>query len=218
LPTASPSVSNAHTQDASIQFYIVNSNNTRPVYSGQEQHLNGTGDPNDREAIWLQGYNTTTPLYKLITTLNKVRKQAITKAADYVTYKANIFYSDNNHIAIRKGDAGSQIVALYNNLGSTAAQYTISLNNTGYAPNTSIMEVICCTAVKTTQNGLLPATVMQGKPVVSATDPEKPPRVLLPCPSGTLTAISKNFRYTSRPLRSKAPVSASSEEDIRGEM
>lgn len=46
------------------------------IYQGQEQHLDGAGSPENREALWLSGYDTSAPLYKLITKLNKIRKHA----------------------------------------------------------------------------------------------------------------------------------------------
>lgn len=54
------------------------------IYQGQEQHLDGAGEPHNREAIWLTKYDTSAPLYKLISKLNAIRKHAYNLYNDYV--------------------------------------------------------------------------------------------------------------------------------------
>ena len=60
------------------------------VYYGQEQHFSGGNDPDNREALWTSGYDTTSPLYTLIATSNKLRSHAISNDQEYVTYKVCI--------------------------------------------------------------------------------------------------------------------------------
>lgn len=91
------------------------------VYEGQEQHLSGGPTPNNREAIWLTGYDKTATLYTHITALNKIRNWAISKDAGYVLYQAEPVYSDDTTIVMRKGDTGTQIVGVFNNLGADGA-------------------------------------------------------------------------------------------------
>ncbi|KAF5855418.1 Alpha-amylase A type-1/2 [Aspergillus alliaceus] len=45
------------------------------IYQGQELHFSGAHNPDDREALWLSNYDTNAPLYKLISTLNTIRKR-----------------------------------------------------------------------------------------------------------------------------------------------
>jgi alpha-amylase len=40
------------------------------VYQGQEQRYRGNNDPYNREAVWLSGYSTNTPIYQLLKFLN----------------------------------------------------------------------------------------------------------------------------------------------------
>jgi alpha-amylase len=40
------------------------------VYQGQEQQYRGDNDPFNREAVWLSGYSTQSPLYLLFKFLN----------------------------------------------------------------------------------------------------------------------------------------------------
>jgi len=107
------------------------------IYQGQEQHLNGSYVPVNREAIWLTGYNSTSPLYKLITTVNGIRQTAISRSATFVTDKIQAFNIDANTIVTRKGDAGSQIVGVYSNLGENGHGYNValSMSQTGFTPN-----------------------------------------------------------------------------------
>lgn len=63
------------------------------IYAGQEQHYKGGSDPNNREATWLSGYNTDSPLYKLIGKANAVRNQAIFASDRYLTYKVCFQFS-----------------------------------------------------------------------------------------------------------------------------
>ncbi len=107
------------------------------IYQGQEQHLNGSYVPVNREAIWLTGYNSTSPLYKLITTVNGIRQTAISRSANFVTDKIQAFNIDANTIVTRKGDAGSQIVGVYSNLGENGHGYNValSMSQTGFTPN-----------------------------------------------------------------------------------
>lgn len=130
------------------------------VYSGQEQHYSGGGDPYDREAIWLSGYSTSAPLYTYVTLLNKIRKLAIAKApVSFPVWQAMVIYSDDHHIAIRKGDTGAQIVAVYNNFGtSVTSTYTRSLNSTYFGAGVTVMEMLSCTTVTLDSSGNLLAT------------------------------------------------------------
>jgi alpha-amylase len=80
--------------------------------------------PNDREALWLSGYSTTSELYTWVSQMNQIRNQAIYKDAGYLLYKAYPIYSDDTTIALRKGDDASQIISVYTNQGSGASSYT----------------------------------------------------------------------------------------------
>ena len=57
------------------------------VYAGQEQQFSGAKDPENREALWLSGYNTKSELYTLISKANGIRNHAIKHNKNYVTSK-----------------------------------------------------------------------------------------------------------------------------------
>ncbi|KAL8735396.1 MAG: hypothetical protein Q9166_000941 [cf. Caloplaca sp. 2 TL-2023] len=133
------------------------------IYSGQEQHLSGGNDPYNREAIWLQGYRTDTSLYKFIKLLNQLRKHAIALSTNYTTSLAEVVYADDHNLALKK--AGS-IVAFYNNSGSSAAAYSVTLRSTGFAAKSEVIEVSTCKTAVVTSDGKLNVGIRQGLPKV----------------------------------------------------
>jgi alpha-amylase len=136
------------------------------IYEGQEQHLNGGGVPNNREAIWLSGYDTSAELYAHITLLNQIRSEAIKQSTTYVTYQADATYSDDSTIVTRKGDAGYQIIGVFSNLGANGNSYTLTLSSadTGFMDNEQVIEVLSCTAYTTDSNGNLNVIMASGLP------------------------------------------------------
>lgn len=153
------------------------------VYEGQEQHLDGSIIPSNREAIWLTGYNTSAPLYGFISTLNKLRSLAITQDSAYLTYKADVVYSDTSTVALRKGSTGTPVLSVFSNLGANGACYTLVLpsTDTGFSSNQALIEVLNCTSYETTADGDLsiamaagaarifyPAAALQGSGICSS--------------------------------------------------
>lgn len=136
------------------------------VYQGQEQHFSGNGDPSNREALWLSGYSTTSPLYRFIAAINQIRNQAIYLSTGYVTYRARIIYSDSNTIATRKGLDGNQIISVFTNNGQNGNSYTLTLDNTEYTSGELVMEILTCTAVTVDNSGILAVPMGQGLPKV----------------------------------------------------
>ncbi|GFP60284.1 acid alpha-amylase [Trichoderma asperellum] len=110
------------------------------IYEGQEQHLNGGGVPDNREAVWLSGYNTSATLYSQIKSLNQIRSEAIKQSSAYVTSQADVTYSDNSTIVTRKGSAGFQIVGVFSNRGANGS-------GGGTGPTTTSTSPTSCTAI-----------------------------------------------------------------------
>lgn len=139
------------------------------TYYGQEQHLNGSGVPLNREALWTSGgYNTNAPLYGTITKLNAIRAQAIKQSGSYVTTHLSTPYVDDHTIVTRKGPSGSQIVGVYSNMGSGGSSYTLSLSSseTGFGNNAKVMEVLSCQLLETDCAGNLDVPMSGGQPRV----------------------------------------------------
>ncbi|KAJ5216985.1 family 13 alpha amylase in complex with acarbose [Penicillium chermesinum] len=134
------------------------------IYAGQEQHYQGGNVPNNREAVWLSGYNTDSELYKLISQANAVRNQAIYRNSSYLTYKNYPIYQDDTTLAMRKGYDGTQTVTVLSNLGEGGSEYTLSLGNTGFNSGDSVTEIITCTSLTVDDNSNVPVPMASGAP------------------------------------------------------
>lgn len=148
--------------------YTIQSDGPTIIYEGQEQHYAGGNDPNNREAIWLSGYSTTSTLYTHLQILNQVRNQAIFKSSDsYLTYKAFVIYSDSHNFALRKGLDGQAIITVLTNVGSNGGTQSFTVGNTGYASGAVIYDVISCSTVTANGSGQISVTLNGGLPKVS---------------------------------------------------
>ena len=137
------------------------------IYQGQEQYLSGSAVPNNREAIWLSGYSTTADLYTFITTINKLRTQAIAKDTTYVTYKASPVFSDSSTIVMRKGATGSQLVSVFSNTGASGAHsFQLTASASGFTASLGLTEVLACKTYTTDSNGALTVGISGGLPQV----------------------------------------------------
>lgn len=137
------------------------------IYEGQEQHYNGGNVPDNREAIWTSGYNTSAELYSWITDLNAIRSWAISQDSTYVTYLAWPIYSDSATIAMRKGNAGKQVIGVYSNVGQSGSiQVTLPASGTGFTSNQVVVDVMSCTAFTADSSGDLAVPICGGEPRV----------------------------------------------------
>ncbi|MCJ1242323.1 hypothetical protein MMC14_010331 [Varicellaria rhodocarpa] len=136
------------------------------VYEGQEQHYSGGSTPNNREAIWTSGYNTSSTLYKVIASLNHVRNQAIYVSPNYLTYLAYPIYSDSSTIVMRKGYAGNQVIGVFTNQGANGASHTLTLRSTGFTAGEQVIEILSCTIVTVDSNSNLGVAMGKGLPKV----------------------------------------------------
>ena len=144
------------------------------LYQGQEQHyksIGGSGDPYNREALWLSGFNTKAPLYGLVRTLLTLRKWASHLGKEdrgYHTYNAWPIYSDAHTVVLRKGHKGQQVLTVLTNVGSAGSQYTVDLgwrDISGMAGQMWV-DVLCCAEVMVDARGNLKVSLSQGLPRV----------------------------------------------------
>lgn len=140
------------------------------IYYLQEQHNLGGQDPANRDSAWGHGaYDQSAPLYVLIASLNAARTNAITMDSGYLDYLSETIYADANTLVTRKGSDGAAIVSVFSNLGSdNAMNYTLQVNGlyTGYAPGSSLTEVLTCTNVTADDNGGIAVMMSGGMPSV----------------------------------------------------
>lgn len=139
------------------------------IYEGQEQHFNALGgstDPYNREAIWYSGYNTDATLYQLVKSLNALRTYAIGQDSSYLTYNNYVIYSDTTTVAMRKGSADKQVIAVLTNKGADGSSYTLDLTNTGWDSGTTVVDILTCTSATVASDGSLPVPMASGLPRV----------------------------------------------------
>ncbi|KAM7214680.1 Glycoside hydrolase superfamily [Rhypophila decipiens] len=139
------------------------------IYQGQEQHYAGGNTPYNREALWLSGYPTTSELYTWIAKLNRIRNHAIAQySTGYLSYGANIIYSDSRTVAMRKGTAGNQIIGVFTNAGASYSYLALTLSSsaTGFTANQQLVDVMSCTALTTDSNGSVVVNLTGGIPRV----------------------------------------------------
>lgn len=135
------------------------------IYQGQEQALNGARDPFNREAIWPTKYNTGHENYVLISKINQIRNQAVfVDRTGFLNYRAAAIKINDYALALRKGNAGSQIVGVFSNMGNTGTPYTVTLSgsDTGFRSNEKVVEIIGCSTLTADGAGNLAVQITAG--------------------------------------------------------
>ncbi|KAK1987005.1 alpha amylase [Colletotrichum cereale] len=130
------------------------------VYYGQEQHYSGGVTPNQREALWLGGYDIHAPLYGWIQQTNKVRVHAAEANPNFLTKdrtQAVFSYSSKDSsrvIAFRKG----QLFSMYTNGGVNAknnVMFAIARNVHEFPIGAEVVDVLNCESFQVADKGRL---------------------------------------------------------------
>ena len=141
------------------------------VYYGAEQELKGTGDPNNREALWLYGYNTSSVLYQHIKLVNTARNAILNVStfeywSAYWTFKSKVISAQDDILAIRRGFDQS-IVAVVTNKGADSANAgPYELGDTNFIDGATIVDLISCNTLIVGEYGVFNVTVTGGLPQV----------------------------------------------------
>ncbi|RAL07534.1 alpha-amylase [Aspergillus homomorphus CBS 101889] len=135
------------------------------IYQGQEQHLSGAHDPLNREALWLTSYDTQSPLYRHIATLNALRHHAIQVDPAYIDTLSYPVYRGSSEMAFRKGREGRQVVIVLSTQGSTSGAYSLRMTN-GYQPSVVVVDVLTCRSYTVSDIGELDIAMDKGEPRV----------------------------------------------------
>ncbi|KAL2131346.1 hypothetical protein VTI74DRAFT_5235 [Chaetomium olivicolor] len=144
--------------------YILLNDGIPTVYQGQEQHFKGNGTPFNREPLWTSKYDKQAPLYVLTSTLNKVRNNAIKLSSDYIAKTSETLWADVNHLCLKKGPNGSQIVFCINNKSSKGDSYKVSVG--GFQANEKVIEVLTCGTNTADVSGNVTMYMGKGEPKV----------------------------------------------------
>ncbi|KAH7923770.1 glycoside hydrolase family 13 protein [Leucogyrophana mollusca] len=122
------------------------------VYYGQEQGYRGGSPPGSHEALWLSGYDTQHPYYKMFKSLNMARKAAIASQGSYFLTTGMKFLpqEDPSALAISK----PPMLTLLTNAGS-AAGTTAKWNVTHqvFKKNQELVDVLTCQPRMADENG-----------------------------------------------------------------
>ncbi len=129
------------------------------IYYGQEQGLSGKSDPNNREALWLSGYNKESDYYKLIAKANAARNAAVYQDSSYATSQLSVIFSNDHVIATKRGS----VVSVFNNLGSSGSS-DVTISNTGYSSGEDLVEVLTCSTVSGSSD--LQVSIQGGQPQI----------------------------------------------------
>ncbi|KAJ6608858.1 glycoside hydrolase superfamily [Mycena sp. CBHHK59/15] len=115
------------------------------LYYGQEQGYAGGADPSNREALWLSGYETGKPLVAHVKSLNAARKLAIAGNSSFLSGGAAwVTQSNPSTLMLSK----PPLLTLLTNVGASATtQPTWSIPAGLYAANTTLVDVLACTAL-----------------------------------------------------------------------
>ncbi|KAJ7079507.1 glycoside hydrolase family 13 protein [Mycena crocata] len=126
------------------------------MYYGQEQGYQGGGDPSNREALWLSGYETNKPFVAHVKSLNAVRKLAIAGNDSFLTSVASWIYQPNpSTLMLSK----PPLLTLLTNIGTNGTiQPTWTIPAGLYAPNTTLVDALAC-ATLTVDGGGGPTVV-----------------------------------------------------------
>ncbi|KAK1760241.1 glycoside hydrolase [Echria macrotheca] len=145
--------------------YVLLNDGIPTVYQGQEQHFKGNGTPFNREPLWQSGYNRSAPLYALASTLNKVRNHLIQTSDAYLESGAETVRADTNHLCLKKGPAGHQVVFCINNKSSKGDSYQFLLDG-GFQSGDEVIEVLGCTHTTADGTGSFKSFQFDGEPRV----------------------------------------------------
>ncbi|KAB8230364.1 alpha-amylase [Aspergillus alliaceus] len=170
------------------------------VYQGQEQHLDGPGTPDNREAIWLTGYNTDAELYKLIAKLNTIRKHAYKLDPGYISLQTYPIFRGGSELGFRKGVEGRQVIMLLSTQGSNSSAYNLTMP-VSFNGGTEITDVLNCVNYTVNQQSELVVPMDKGEPRVFF------PTGLMPG-SGLCGWPAENVSFVELKTKAAAAVSA----------
>lgn len=135
------------------------------IYQGQEQHLDGPGSPENREAIWLSEYNTDAELYKLIGKLNAIRKHAYRLDNHYPDVETYPIFEGGSELGFRKGIEGRQVVMLLSTQGTNSSAYNLSMP-VSFTGGTVVTEILNCVNYTVNTQSELVVPMDKGEPRV----------------------------------------------------
>jgi alpha-amylase len=146
--------------------YTILSDGIPTLYQGDEQAFSGAGDPDNREAMWLSGFDRNTAVYVMVRKLNMLGAWVGQRDSRYWTSTTSIFWSDTHTMAMGKGSEGNKVVAILTNRGEGMVAETARVNNSGFAAGTTLLDVVACKRAVVGHDGVLSVELSGGNPHV----------------------------------------------------
>jgi alpha-amylase len=100
----------------------------------------------------------------LTSVLNKVRNNAIKLSDDYLSTRSETLWADVNHLCLKKGPNGKQVVFCINNRSSNGGSYEVSVG--GFQSGEKVVEVLGCKANTADAMGNVTMYMGKGEPKV----------------------------------------------------
>ena len=133
------------------------------VYYGQEQGFDGAGDPDNREALWLNGLNPMGTFVSTVTNLNAARHAARTYSSNFDNTTVKIISPSSSSLVLVKP---SLLTLLSNGGNSSTTSWNVSGSDTGYAPDTVLLDLLTCQTTTTGSDGGVNVQSEGGQPKV----------------------------------------------------
>ncbi|EPS93812.1 hypothetical protein FOMPIDRAFT_58690 [Fomitopsis schrenkii] len=132
------------------------------LYYGQEQGYAGGNDPDNREALWLSGYEENRPLVIHVRSLNAARKAAIGwNNAAFLRTPVGFPVSTSSQLAVSK----APLLALLTNVGGSSSP-SWSIGSTNYTSGEELIDALSCVTTKAGAGGAVSWTSQSGMPAV----------------------------------------------------
>ncbi|KAM7187725.1 glycoside hydrolase [Naviculisporaceae sp. PSN 640] len=160
-----PSMNPDMTLAKNMLTYILLTDGIPTLYQGQEQHFNGSETPHNREPLWQSGYDKNAPLYVHTANMLKLRKNAMKLSPEYLESYSETIKVDQNHICLKKGPNGSQVVFCVTNKSSSGDAYDIDIAE-AFEPNDNVVDVVACKTQTADATGNIKGHMGQGEPKV----------------------------------------------------
>ncbi|KAH9997556.1 glycoside hydrolase family 13 protein [Russula vinacea] len=133
-------------------------------YYGQEQYVDGSGDPYNRGPLWTTGYQKTAA-YNLTATLNKLRNYLVNNT-DWAQSRTQVLHVTSQGLAIMKGN----VVTIVTNIGSPP-QNTSMYAYTPWPNSFSSNDILSCKQWAVGSNGSVEVEYSKGgTPVILVPD------------------------------------------------
>ena len=166
------SVTNDTAQLASALVFALSGDGIPIIYYGSEQGLAGAQDPLNRQALWLSGYDTGSPLYRTVRAGNFVRNSIVNASASdaslspFWKMKSKLVHADLETIIVRKGFSASMVTLMTNKGVASKSLGPYDVDDTNWGGGIEITEVLGCTKQVTGQYGGFSATLTNGQPQI----------------------------------------------------